>query len=1031
MKYSEIASLAGKGRALPPTPTHAQPASRSMAAEESLVRIHLLGGFRVWVGSHAIDDGAWRLRKSRAVIKLLALTPQRQAHREQVLEHLWPDLTPEAALNNLHQTLHIARRAFSLPFPAGGAPAFLTMRDQVLALAPTEAAWVDVDAFEEAATFAANGGGIDVYEKAVSLYGGELLPEDRFEEWVVPRRDILQHRYLALLIELSRLYEGSGEHTRAADLFSEVLQHDPAHEEAHSGLMRLFARTGRRQEALKQFDRLQTVLHDELQVEPHQSIIQLRDAIMAGQIPSLDSQLPAPIHLDGRRHTAREAQRERPAPRLGNLPAPLTRFVGRARELEQLSGSLRENRLITLTGPGGCGKTRLALEMARSATDAFSDGGVWWVDLAPLSDPDLVPRAVATALGIREHVDETVSAALTERLGSTTALLVIDNCEHLLEATATLVESLLSRCRNLKILVTGREGLGLTGEIRWPVPSLTLPPPNASLSTTEMETFEAVQLFVARSRAAHPAFVMTPAVAAAVGELCRRLDGLPLAIELAAAQIRSLAPDQILSRLDDRFRLLSLPRSPDTRHRSLQAALDWSYEPLDHRERTLFARLSVFAGSFTLDAAEAVCATEDSATDVLDTIVRLVDKSLVSVGERPDGEVGYRLLETIREYARRRLQGHDDAGRRVRPELGEEHAVRARHLRWFANLGERAWSGLLGPAQPSWLDRLDADLDNIPTALEWAADGEGSVEDGLRLGTSLWLFWDFRGHVGEGRAWVEKLLAVSGSLETPERARALNVAGNLADLQHDLDAAEALISQALSLSKKLDSAEETAFALYNMAHIANARRQYDRAEALLEEGIAISRGSLDAPYLEDLLGALGEVFQVRGRHEKAVGYYEECLTRLRKKGDIWGIGVSIGHIGYAMLCVGNYAGAITPLRESFAYVSQLGDQFLETWVLDAYAWVLGHNGEPAVAARLFGASDAALKRLGRARCWWGILEVERQVELVRKLLGEDAFKAAHTEGQAIPLEQAFDVALEHIASLKLQPESAPLAPAPY
>ena len=423
-----------------------------------------------------------------------------------------------------------------------------------------------------------------------------------------------------------------------------------------------------------------------------------------------------------------------------NLPRQLTSFIGREREMAEVRRLLSTTRLLTLTGSGGCGKTRLALQVAADLVEAFAEG-VWFVDLAPLSDPALVPQTVAATLRVREEPGRPILITLSEYLQPRHLLLVLDNCEHLVGACAELAQALLRACPHLQILATSREPLRIGGETTWRVPSLSLPDLLRLPLVESLAEYEAVRLFTDRAEVVLPGFLVTDQNALAVAQVCHRLDGIPLAIELAATRVKVLPVHQIAARLDDRFRLLTGgSRTALPRQQTLRAVMDWSYILLSEKERTLLRRLSVFAGGWTLDAAEAVCSGNRIETvEVLDLLAQLVDRSLVAV-DREDAEARYRLLDTVRQYAREKLQ-----------DSGEETEVHGRHREWFLDLAERTEPELLGPEQGVWLARLEAEHDNLRAALTWSQQEEEGGEAGLRLAGALGRFWWMRGHLTEGR----------------------------------------------------------------------------------------------------------------------------------------------------------------------------------------------------------------------------------------------------------------------------------------
>jgi DNA-binding SARP family transcriptional activator len=554
--------------------------TRERGRKPEAVRIRLLGGFEVMVGARTIQEDAWRLRKAANLLKLLALASGNRLHREQIMYTLWPNLGISAASNNLRQTTHAARRTLD---PAMGS-SYLASREESLVLCPESSLWVDVEAFEQAARSARRSGEPAAYEAALDLYSGELLPTDRYEEWAEQPRGRLKESYLWLLMRLAKLHEEFADYASAMEALREVVSEEPTREEAHLGLMRLYALVGNKGEALAHYGRLKETLCRELGAEPAASSRALREEIAEGRFPPTEGQsLTCPT--EGPPEAAEH-----------NLPAPRSSFVGRESELRNLKRDLAMTRLLTLTGAGGCGKTRLALEVAREFIGAYPEG-VWLVELAPLSEDALVAQALASVLGVPEQPDRSLTEALVDFMRAKRALLVMDNCEHLVDAVARLADTLLNSCSHLRVLATSRESLNVEGELAWLVPSLSVPSLGRSATRVEeLAGYESVRLFVERARHRNPEFCLTPENANAVGRICERLEGIPLAIELAAARV-GMSLEQIASRLDDSLRLLTWgSRTASPRQRTLRGTLDWSYALLGELERRLFGRLSVFAG---------------------------------------------------------------------------------------------------------------------------------------------------------------------------------------------------------------------------------------------------------------------------------------------------------------------------------------------------------------------------------------------------------------------------------------------------
>src|SRR4051794_287195 len=612
------------------------------------MQIRLFGAFEARVGDEVVPEGAWRLRKGKSLLKLLALAPDRRVHRDRATELLWPDRAAESAANNFHQALYVARRA--LEVAGAEAAGVLPLRDDMLLLYPEGRVDVDVDTFEAAATRAHESGALDDFRAALELHAGELLPEDRYEAWVADRREALNERHLGLLLEFSARLMESGDSRAAIEVLEQAVVIDPLHEAAHRALMRLFAATGRRQQALAQYHRLRGALRRALEAEPDPQTAELYRALLRGEVDveASEQELSRP-----------EQRPSRPAPpqrRRHNLPIALTSFVGRARELAEVARLLDRNRLVTLTGAGGSGKTRLSLEAGRARVRGCRDG-VWLVELAGLADPALVPGAAASALGLTLPSQRPDLEELSAQLAGWEALLLLDNCEHLVAACAPLAEQLLATCPGLRILATSREPLRVPGEVTWRVPSLALPPGEASVKPEELASYESVRLFCERAADVAASFALDDGNAEAVAQIGVRLDGMPLALELAAARAGSLSPAQIAERLGDSLAVLTAgSRAALDRQQTLRATLNWSHELLTPEERVQFRRLAVFAGGFSLAAAEAVTSDGEIAEhEVADLLARLVDKSLGVADEGPGG-YRYRLLESMRQYGSERLR---------------------------------------------------------------------------------------------------------------------------------------------------------------------------------------------------------------------------------------------------------------------------------------------------------------------------------------------------------------------------------------
>ena len=566
-----------------------------------------------------------------------------------------------------------------------------------------------------------------------------------------------------------------------------------------------------------------------------------------------------------------------------NLPSELSSFVGREKELAEVKRLLKDTRLLTLTGSGGCGKTRLAVVAAGELAEGFEDG-VWLVELAPLVDPSLVPQAVTSVLGAREQPGRSLTETLSDYLGTRKVLLVLDNCEHLIEACADLAEALLRSCPELRVLTTSREALGIVGEVAWPVPSLSLPDLRRLPDVESLPRYESARLFVERAVAVKPSFGLTEQNAASVAQVCYRLDGIPLALELAAARARVLSVEQISERLDDSFGLLVAGgRTAMPRQRTLQATMDWSHELLSEEERTLFRRSSVFSGGFSLEAAESVCAGEEiERYEVLELLSHLVDKSLVVARER-DGEARYRLLEMMRQYGREKLE-----------ESGEARQVRERHAGYYLALAEEAEPELKGAGQVAWLERFEREHDNLRAAISWSLE-RSNLRDVARLGWALWLFWWIRGHFAEGRRLMEQALSVEGSaMPASARAQALFVAGTMACGQGDHRSADLLLEESADLFRELGDGRGVAYALGSAAVVAITEERYEQGIVYSEEATDLFLEVGDRWGAAPMLGCSAVGWLNRGDPRRAKGLAERGLALCRETGDKHGTSIALG-----------------------------------------------------------------------------------------------------------------------------------------
>jgi len=705
-----------------------------------------------------------------------------------------------------------------------------------------------------------------------------------------------------------------------------------------------------------------------------------------------------------------------------NLPAPRTPLIGRAREAAALRALILQDqtRLVTLTGVGGCGKTRLALQVAADLQAALP-GGAWLAELAPITDPGVVPQAVAAALGIQDTSAAPLVDTLLTWLGRQPLLLVLDNCEHLVDACAELAERLLSSCPSLRLLATSREPLQVAGERQWRVPALAAPELDEAVALAELAAYPAVQLFVVRAQAVAPGFRLTEANAATIGQVCARLEGLPLALELAAARARVLAIEQILDRLDDALRLLTGGgRAAPTRQQTMRAALDWSYSLLTPAEQAVFERLAVFAGGCDLEAAEAACIGADLPPDeVLDVLSRLVDKSLLLVEERT-ATARYRLLEPVRQYALARLK-----------DSGGLELVRAAHAAHYRALADRAAPALRGPAQVAWLNRLEGERDNLRAALHYAASS-GEVESALRLAVALAPFWDAHGHLSEGRRWLDTLLAspLAAAVPATLRARTLLAGGRLAQWQTDLEAAAVLLEECLALARPLHDRPLIAEALVYLGAVRRRQGSLASSVLLLEQSLALY-GDADDPWGVALaLTTLAVTIRFQGDAARSATLLEESLELFRQVGDVRWIAITLTMLGYALLRQGGPDRAGRLILEGLAGHRAVGDRaFLIFGLLDMAA-VYAAQGQPRRAARMLGAMAALCETLGVGLAPMNRADHDPVVVTLRGQLGEPDFERAWTAGRALTLDQALQEALAPVApaSSRLAAATSPGGP---
>ena len=704
-----------------------------------------------------------------------------------------------------------------------------------------------------------------------------------------------------------------------------------------------------------------------------------------------------------------------------NLTHRLSSFIGRKKELAQVHQYLAQTRLLTLIGVGGCGKTRLAQQVARElvSTHSFEDG-VWWVELAALQDPELVSQAVTQTLGVRESFDQPDIESLIDYFAERKLLLVLDNCEHLLAACAQVAEKLLLGSPRLKILATSREPLGLAGETTFLVPSLSLPESTHSLLPSDLTGYDAPTLFLERARSVLPSFTVTEQNMPAILQVCQRLDGIPLALELAAARVNVLTVEQIAERLADRFTLLTSSNRAAVlpRHQTLRAAIDWSYDLLSEKERILFRRLAVFSGGFVLSAAEAICAGDDLArTEILDELSRLVSKSLVVAEVFGQRQARYHSLEMIRQYALHLLR-----------ESGEEQPLRDRHCYWFLVLAEEARTQWRGPRQKEVFDRLEIEHDNLRAALEWIKRDSGSTERGLRFGSALWRFWEIHGHLREGLQHLTDILAhPNAQARSSRRAKALYGAGYLSMMQgteQSCASSETFMSESLAIAQELNEAKLIAFGIYGLGILARYRGDHERAIRQLQESLTLFRQLGDRVGMYIALYNLAETATARGEYDKAQTLHEESLALKRVQEDEWSIANSLMSLAALARLQGKNQQAIENIQEGLTLFQKIGDLTNVAFSLLEFSIIAAAEGHSQVAVQIYAAADRLLEDLGYPREHAYRAESEQQLAITRSRIGDARFKTAWEGGRALSVEQVIQQVQEWgLAEQKATPQT--------
>jgi predicted ATPase len=998
--------------------------------------------------------------KVRALLIYLAVEADRPHRRSALAGLLWPEQPEDVARNNLRQALANLRRAIA---DQQAQPPFLVSTRETVQFNAASDHWLDVTAFDSLLAACASHAHrhpascklcMQRMAQAAGLYQGDFLAQFSvsgtvaFEEWALIQRARHQHLALEILARLAAYHERRGEYEPAQRYAARQLELDPWREEAHRQLMAVLSRSGRRNEALVQYEQCRRILADELGVEPEPATTALYEQIRTAVSSELAVQAlktPDSAFVTQYQHT---------------FPAQLTSFVGREEELAALAELLANPtcRLITIIGPGGIGKTRLALQAAAEQAEMFAAGAAF-VPLAALSAVDFLIPAITGALNIPSQSQQSLKDQLLVYLRERELLLVLDNFEQLL-AGADLLAEILARAPGVTLLVTSRERLALHGEWLFDLEGLSYP---AGESIEQLERYSAVQLFTQRAGQVQRRFALTEDQAPSAARICRLVEGLPLAIELAAATVRERSCAEIAAAIETNLLALVTPlRNIPERHRSVWAAFEHSWRLLSQEQRRVMRRLAVFRGGFMLAAAASVVLSSElkvlnseqdnseleiqnlalepsEGSELLTTLAALVHKSLLR--RSPAGR--YEIHELVRQYAGQKL--------RAAREQDQAHAA---HLDYFLRFAELAEPQLTGPDQAIWLDRLELENDNLRAALGWSLD-RSLVEPAARLAGAMWRFWMARGYLGEGRDWLERVLVPGNPLAPALRAKALKANGVLAWSQGEYRQAIQFCEMSLAIYQQLSDRDGIATCLHYLGSLALHQGEYARAAQLLEaslalrhelgdrwgvatclnnlgalagrqgdivqaerfyeQGLVVARELGDKERIAVMLDNLGAVARDRRDYAQARRLYEEGLALFRAVNNRWNIPTCLNNLGGIALDQRDYARARTLFRESLALLQDLGDKEGIAECLEGLAGVASGPGRPESirrAARLVGAAAGLRAAIGSSLAPVDRSLHERTVAAIRAGMNEATFVAAHSEGRALALDQAIAYALQ-------------------
>jgi predicted ATPase/DNA-binding SARP family transcriptional activator len=1014
--------------------------------------LSVLGAFQARLNGNALT--AFESDKARALLAFLAVEADRPHSRAQLAGLFWPEWPEETARSNLRHALANLRRLLD---DRHANPPFLWVTRQTLQFNRNSDAHVDAAALQaKLAAHRLRAGEVYASETlqrlqaAVDHYHAPFLSGfyldgcAAFEEWVLLTRERLQRQVLETLRFLSDHFEQQGEYTQALQSSRRRVDLEPWLEEAHYQVIRLLARTGQRSAALAQYEQCRRMLADELGVTPSEETAALVEQIKTVQDSEESRSFRAMLDFANRRLLPKPQEVHPVTPRY-NLPLPPTPLLGRDHELQTIGRLFHQEgaRLVTLTGTGGVGKTRLAMQAARDLLDAYP-AGVYFVALAAIREPALVIAAIAETLDVREIGGRPLLERVQAHLRAAAALLLLDNFEHV-AAAAPVVSELLAACPSLHVLCTSREALHLRGEYEVVVPPLPVPANPSQVDHAGLAAFAAVELFRQRAVAVKHGFVLDADSAPAVVQLCARLDGLPLAIELAAARLKLLSPQALVQRLagaaSSSLRFLRADtRDAPSRHRSLWDTIAWSYELLSTDEQSLFRRMAVFVGGCTLAAAANVC-TDDADADLLDQLSSLLDKNLIHQDEQGDGELRFRMLETLREFGLEQLKEH-----------AELSTVQRRHAEYYLTLAEEANSYMQTPSQLVWLDRLDAEHNNVRAALLWAT--ENALDLGLRLGAALSRAWIRRGYHQETLARLTALLQrCQGQEPRSPLEDVIYHAGLFSIRLSTLTTAYAYFEQAAEVSRKTGNRYRLSYAVTLMGHLKHDQGDYAAADRLFAEGLQLAYEVEDAFGIAMVLSHKGRMRAERGKLDEGRRWSEQGMAMHREIGDRWGSAIALRNLGLVRRFQGDLDDAQTLFEEAIQLGRELGDDstiatdlyelgcvYLEQGnlemsrallvealrimyqidtrsriadSLDALAQMSVLQDQPEHGVRLAGAAAAIRATVGFVLAPLYQAKLDHTLQAARQALGEEAAATAWAEGQQMTVDEAVSFALSN------------------